>query len=404
MKRSLFLKACDWVETFMLEHQLFPKSGKALVALSGGADSVFLALVLKEMKKRGQLETLELIHFHHGTRIGQDLDEVLVREFSKDNKLPLKVEKLSFENSQKNFEMRAREARYSVLGLWANEGYTIYLGHHIDDSFEWSLMQQFKSSQGESTKGIPLKNGPYFRPLMCMTSSQIRNILKSESIPFVKDPTNLDVSHERNYVRQVIIPPIKKRYPSYLKNYVVQQNEMVRKSLKWIEYKDELGGIWLSPPGADVLEAPSFEQLNEVLKKVSGLGRGKCREQFQKMIKTHKNPGKKEKGPFSLAGGVVVYLFSGHFYFCHKRHLENWENLDKELQNHISAQITACGVRKILNPLGKLKKKPLSELIYSGKFPQNKQWGPSRRRIFPLLPKSTQSLMDQGLWFQVIMH
>ena len=75
-----------------------------------------------------------------------------------------------------NFELKARLERYKIFSKYQDS--LIVLGHHIDDSFEWSLMQKMKSSRLESTIGIPLYNKNYIRPLMCVTKKQIRRYAK----------------------------------------------------------------------------------------------------------------------------------------------------------------------------------------------------------------------------------
>ena len=72
----------DHVELFMENNDLFPQSGKALVAVSGGMDSMALLAFLKEVQKRNRIKSLEVLHVNHGTRKENIEEERLVRKYS----------------------------------------------------------------------------------------------------------------------------------------------------------------------------------------------------------------------------------------------------------------------------------------------------------------------------------
>ena len=46
----------------------------------------------------------------------------------------------------------------------------------------------------------------------------IRLLVKKDNLKYINDPSNKDNSFDRNYLRNIILPKIEKRWPSYRKN------------------------------------------------------------------------------------------------------------------------------------------------------------------------------------------
>ena len=56
------------------------------------------------------------------------------------------------------------------------------------------------------------------RPFLNISKSEILARAKKDKLKFIKDPSNKDISFDRNYLRNEILPEIEKRWPSYRKN------------------------------------------------------------------------------------------------------------------------------------------------------------------------------------------
>lgn len=70
----------------------------------------------------------------------------------------------------------------------------------------------FRITRGTSLKGlcsIPPVRGKIIRPLIEVTSSEIRNYLDNNGISYRTDSTNSDSSYSRNYIRNEIMPLLK---------------------------------------------------------------------------------------------------------------------------------------------------------------------------------------------------
>ncbi len=402
--RSYFKKRAEYILGFCDDLKLWPKSGRGVVALSGGADSLFLMLVMKEAIRTGRINEVHAVHFNHGNRAEQFDEAKFVSEFCQKMEVSLTVVELDMVG-ESNFESRARELRYEKLLSLADLGDKVITGQHIDDSFEWSLMQQFKSTSLDSSLGIPVFNDKIIRPLMCMTSRQIRQCLYELSIPCLIDPTNNELDHERNYVRNVLIPKIAQKYPNYLKNYVSRANKMAfekglhrleKNTQKWKRFEDRMGGIGLycSDPNASFVGGADL--LVELIKQRSQAERGSLRLQVEKMIEAQKNG---KKGPMIFSGGVLGFMEKGLFYFIHQDQMGQIEALDTDIYNKISTSQIPCGghnLEKSNWPLPSF----FPFLFYSYEKKATKYFGPGLKKAHFLFPKSTELLLKKGVYFQ----
>ena len=77
------------VISFIRKRNLLNKNDKVLIALSGGADSIALALVLNKIVKSLMGITVIAAHFNHGLRDSEsDRDQLFCKNFCKDNNIP----------------------------------------------------------------------------------------------------------------------------------------------------------------------------------------------------------------------------------------------------------------------------------------------------------------------------
>ncbi|MBL7665350.1 MAG: tRNA lysidine(34) synthetase TilS [Bacteriovoracaceae bacterium] len=300
---------------FIMAHGLYSQGQKVWVGVSGGADSMALVALCEILKNRGFFSEVHYLHIHHNSRLGQDQEEQWLQAQFKKLGLKLMVRKVLWKITPKtNFEQVARQERYKIFQSVMKAGDIFLLGHHLDDSFEWSLMQKLRSSHLKSTLGIPVKRGVFRRPLLCVSRAQIETFLKQCGLDYLNDPTNQDLKYERNYLRHQVIPKMKERHPNYLKHYVEQSQALAQKLGLTTQKKSSDVKIISHPDCTYFLDESyknEFSSCEEILlqeiHRLSQASRGTLALQVKKILMAAKNG---KHGPLSLSGGLVCYLSS----------------------------------------------------------------------------------------------
>lgn len=196
-------------------HELTTKEDYILVGISGGPDSVFLGYALHQLGYR-----IGIAHVNYGLR-GDDSEreEELVRELAAKWKVRIHVHAENpkeHTNSGISLQMKTREIRYDFFErLLRNEGYThCATAHHADDQVESLLMSLIKGNSPSIWKGIPIKRGPYIRPLIQLRKNEILEEVKQLGLPYSDDYTNFGTDYLRNRFRNEVLPIFADMNPS----------------------------------------------------------------------------------------------------------------------------------------------------------------------------------------------
>ena len=197
----------------------------ALVAFSGGADSVALLHVMSEdAKKRGY--TLYVAHFNHKIR-GEDAerDAEFCRAKAEKYGLPFflgeaDVPALAKQNGN-SLEMEAREQRYSFFEKIMREHNIPLLvtAHHADDNIETVLLHILRGSGTAGLCGItPHRDFAtdlhLCRPMLRATKREILDFCSDNGLSYVTDATNDDTTYERNAIRKDVVPTLRSLRPN----------------------------------------------------------------------------------------------------------------------------------------------------------------------------------------------
>lgn len=297
------------LKSFIKDTGILKKEDKILISTSGGVDSMALALAIKTLG----YEQGTLVYFHHQTREQNDEEQSLVQNLAKTIGYHFLTFKLNIRSS--NFEARARQERYKILKKLGPKFDKILTAHHINDSIEWHLMSEFKSSSLKSSLGVPLVRGKFVRPFHAFSKSQILAFSLNVRLHYLEDATNLSLDFERNLMRKRLLE-IKKYYPSLEKHFVSRQNQLAhtlnvsaftKGQYQMVESKK---GIHLYSRNLDFSDG--YYLIEKIVKRLSLKNRGSLRSQILKLIKSV-NSGK--LGPLSFSGGVEVYSSFGHLFF-----------------------------------------------------------------------------------------
>lgn len=302
--RTLFFKhVTKFVHAITTPGEL---QGSHAVAVSGGRDSMTLLWFLSILRKEGEIGPIRAVFVHHQTRSGQDDDMNLVEHFCHREGIPFSVHHAENLSATKgNFEHEARIIRRSLLLNGLSQRELLWQGHHLDDSYEWSIMQRNRSSRAKTTLGIPVRNGRIVRPFLSVSRKQIEKLSELQGIPYNEDPTNMDLRFDRNFVRHMIVANIRKRFPKYLKHYVNIQNQVAMNMNSSVIINRGLIQVFAYEDGA-VLIGHKFDviQIQELMHTYSNTDRGELVGPIGKMLEAIRNG---KKGPFQFSGGLEAY-------------------------------------------------------------------------------------------------
>ena len=192
-----------------------PPPSPCLVALSGGADSVALLLLLHE---RGIRITAAHCNFHlRGAE--SDRDETFVRQLCEGLGVPLHVQHFDTageaEHTGESIEMAARRLRYAWFQtLMQQTGCrAVAVAHHMDDNAETLLLNLMRGTGLRGLTGMDAAHEAVVRPLLAWSRADVLAFLEERRQTYVDDSTNADVHYRRNFVRHKLLPLMRQVNP-----------------------------------------------------------------------------------------------------------------------------------------------------------------------------------------------
>lgn len=219
------------VEAYIKKHNLLNASDLHIVALSGGADSVALLLLLKSAHFN-----VHAAHCNFHLRGEEsDRDEAFCVELCQ--RLGVELHRAHFDTREYaelhkvSIEMAARELRYRWFAQLCQDvgAAGICVAHHRDDSVETVLLNLVRGTGLRGLTGIqPLSEllmtcgqNPQeqtklvvLRPLLCVSRAEIEAFLAEKGQKYVTDSTNLEADVLRNKVRLQVLPLLHELNPA----------------------------------------------------------------------------------------------------------------------------------------------------------------------------------------------
>ena len=208
------------IERYIEKHKLLKHSELYIVALSGGADSVALLLLLKN----GGFN-IHAAHCNFHLRGEEsDRDEAFCEQLCADENIPFHrahFDTREYADLHKvSIEMAARELRYRWFEQLRQDigAAGICVAHHRDDSVETVLLNLVRGTGLRGLTGIQPRNGHILRPLLCVSRAEIEAFLAEKGQKYVTDSTNLETDVQRNVVRLEVLPLLRKLNPAVVEN------------------------------------------------------------------------------------------------------------------------------------------------------------------------------------------
>ena len=248
---------------YMIRNKMIEESGCIIAAVSGGADSMCLLEILRELRTKAGFQ-LRVLHVHHGLRESAEGDLEYVAGYCEAAGIPFEAVRVDAAgNAAENglsVEEAARHLRYEALKRaaerWDREnspqscrgerqgsgnmpqscrrerwdsGNTpnsdcaerqdkentprsgkmccrIAVAHHLEDQAETVLFNLVRGSRLRGLRGMLPVNGRIIRPLLECSRGEIEEFLRERGIAWREDETNEDVRYARNLLRREVMP------------------------------------------------------------------------------------------------------------------------------------------------------------------------------------------------------
>lgn len=223
-----------------LNRSLFQPGERLCVALSGGADSVALTLLLQEqnsLSRNALGVVLSAVHVHHGLRGDEaDADQTFVERLCANLAIPLRTERVSVpdrlvrsrqQGRPETLEEAARAVRYEIFAQILASGSVdaILTAHTLDDQAETVLQKLLRGAWTEGLSGIhPVVSPPpgapattpgrIVRPILHLRRSALRDFLELRGQTWCEDASNADPAHMRNRMRHQLLPLLRAENPA----------------------------------------------------------------------------------------------------------------------------------------------------------------------------------------------
>ncbi|MGH8593762.1 MAG: tRNA lysidine(34) synthetase TilS [Gammaproteobacteria bacterium] len=194
----------------------FPPTGRYLLAISGGVDSMVLlhALVALPHAQR----KVSAIHINHGLSPDSQARAGLCQRVCA--RLAVQITVLAIDARPppgESPEAWARDLRYAALENVMRPGDMILTAHHRDDNCETLLLQLLRGAGPHGLAAMPecrsFDCGWLGRPLLCYSRDQLEIYASRHGLEWIDDASNRDLRYARNFLRQRVMPSLKQRWP-----------------------------------------------------------------------------------------------------------------------------------------------------------------------------------------------
>lgn len=218
---------------------LLPEKETALLAVSGGIDSICLASLFLN-SAAGRRFAVAHCNFHLRGE-DSDSDEALVAAWCGRN--GVRYHKADFDTEQYasshsvSIEMAARELRYNWFASLCMENgyYGVAVAHNANDNAETLILNLLRGTglrgiTGMQTESVvpvtkdELSGVRLLRPMLSFSREQIEEYVAASSLEYHDDRTNAETVYKRNRIRHLVFPVFESLNPSFLTTFAREMN------------------------------------------------------------------------------------------------------------------------------------------------------------------------------------
>jgi tRNA(Ile)-lysidine synthase len=216
-------------------HRLARPGDRVLVGLSGGADSVAMLLLLRELERDGALIIAGAAHLNHLLRgADSDGDEAFCAALAASLDVPFRADRIdvaALARAQKrSLEDAARSARYAFFERTMSElgADVVAVAHTREDQAETFLLRLLRGAGTRGLAGIHPRAGRVVRPLLDVPRDDLRAYLAARGQAFREDASNADLTIPRNRVRHELIPALRSRFSPGITDVLAREAALAR--------------------------------------------------------------------------------------------------------------------------------------------------------------------------------
>lgn len=218
---------------------LVPEKETALLAVSGGIDSICLASLFLNSSS-GRRFAVAHCNFHLRGE-DSDSDEALVAAWCGRN--GVRYHKADFDTEQYasshniSIEMAARELRYDwFASLCKDNGYYgVAVAHNANDNAETLILNLLRGTGLRGVTGMQvetvvpvtrdeLSGVRLLRPMLSFSRKQIEEYVAANALEYHDDRTNAETVYKRNRIRHLVFPVFESLNPSFLTTFAREMN------------------------------------------------------------------------------------------------------------------------------------------------------------------------------------
>ncbi|MFC3159577.1 tRNA(Ile)-lysidine synthase [Chryseobacterium arachidis] len=215
-----------------------------LLAVSGGADSMVLAYLFRQLQDFGY--PFQIAHINYKLRgKDSDLDQKVVQNFCEKNHIKFHLYEVSDRDQkpENSIQLWARELRYRFFKQIQKQENLEFLvtAHHLNDQLETFIINLSKAAGINGLSGIPANDNHIVRPLLHFTKEEIYEFAKENNIEYREDLSNKKSDYLRNKIRNEIVPKLLETNEHFLQNfkksnsYLNQTKDFVQQQILEIE-------------------------------------------------------------------------------------------------------------------------------------------------------------------------
>jgi tRNA(Ile)-lysidine synthase len=216
------------------------------VAVSGGADSVALLLLLLELREKLGIVP-SVVHFNHKLRgKASDADERFVAKLAAKHGMEFHSATADVANKAKNeranLEDAARRTRYDYFHSLVDSGACtrIAVAHTADDQAETVLAHILRGTGLAGLGGIHPVVGPVFRPLLAIRRAELRDYLRRKKQSWREDATNRDTKRLRARIRKKLLPLLERQFQPAIVEHLATLADLAREDEAELQSHSEL--------------------------------------------------------------------------------------------------------------------------------------------------------------------